>query len=507
MQGQPVEHEFVVGDAPDRVEEAKRDWIRSIVVDDADAILFRFDVLLKALDRFFNVSNHPPRRNGEVSIGDNLINEVGIADRVLRELIRLAQSVLDETDTSALMFRSYVEGQLISDHERDAVYSRSRQQETPEESFYLLQVGLCNLAQLTAGLRRADTVELPVFRALGHQYASLLWRNRYFNPLRTRTFNALYDRVENPLLSSAVHAASSEPLRRGIGFVILAFNRYLKILRWIHPDAPSREALHDTLPVLALLNSEYRSLQPYIERSLPRHLLPSGPQTEDEGEFVERLDAVAFQLSFECRKTFEQILVDFSTTQAVGKLQMMLETVQGVLVTFLQQSVVQLVQVVLPDVEGRDLYVDFVSRHAQSVRLREELWIFERIVAEVRGCLAGDATVFARRPDASSKLSAFRTLSGYVDLFEHSSLHLVRRADLEAFEQFFRRLRSVRDDEELLASRNRSLELARDFEHFRIFLETTRGLVDNRADLQAVPLDEEHAAAVASRILDEGRRG
>ncbi|RMF14066.1 MAG: hypothetical protein D6761_10050 [Candidatus Dadabacteria bacterium] len=479
----------------DGIERRKREWLASVPVEDADALLFRFETTIRALDRFFNLQNHPHRRSGHVSIGDDLRIEIQVADRFLRQLLQWAQSVLDETDTSAFVFRSYVETELVSDSERDQLLARHLQQETPLESLYLLQIGLRSLVQLSSGLLAADHVSLNPFRALGHQYTSMILQNRYFNPLKSRQFNVVYDRVEHPLLQHAVRDAPSEEMRRALSVLILTLNRYLRVLGWLRPDAALRDELYDALPYLALLRSDFRTLIPYLEVTLPRRFFPNGATNEAEAALLERVDAFAFQLSLESRKVFEQLLLDFSQTTSTPHLRSGLEATQGLLHTFLQQTVVLLINTVLPDVEGKDIFTDFISRREQSRKLREDIWIFHELLKRMIALFGDeDATATERR-------RRFDGLLAFLTYFVEASFQLVRAADHEAFANFISGLQRL--EQETFDNPARAREVGRSLEHFRIFLETTLSHINQRADLHDVPFDEAHARSLLNRFWQE----
>ncbi len=480
----------------DPVEEEKREWLRSVLSGGNDEdVLFRFETMLRAMDRFFNLENHPARRDGRIGFDHDLRNEVGVVDRRLRGILQLGQMILDETDTSAFHFQSYVETQLVGDLERDQLLERHRTQRTPLESLYLLQVGLRSLVHITEALRTADQIRLTAFRGLGHQYAALLVQNRYFNALKPASFSPLYDRVAHPLLQRAVREAPTERMRRQLSNVILALHRYLRILRWIRADAPTRDELLDALPVLALLHSEFRALVPFLEQGVPERLGPPESRHPAEQALVDRLDAFAFQLGLESRKIWRQILVDFSSTPQIGRLRSALEAVAGMLTSFLQQASVQCVQTVLPEIEGRDLYGDFVSRFEQSVRLWQDLWVFHEILRHT-GARIG-------KPDSppENRRAAYGTLVEFLNYFVHLSYQLVRFDDHEHFERFFELVRSLRD--EGFANPDRTWEISRSFEHFRIYLETTLGLVQQRTDLRDTDFDEVRARKLLKQFLRE----
>lgn len=477
----------------DPIEQEKRAWLASVPVEDADEVLFLFEISIKALDRFFNIANHPRRRSGEISIDQDLRVEIAVADRRMRGLLQLCRSVLRQTDTSAFVFRSYVETQLVSDLERDALLAYHQAQSTPLESLYLLQIGLKSLSDISSALLASDHVSLLAFRALGHQYTSLIIQNRYFNPLRNRSFSPMYDRVEHPLLQHAVRQAPSERMRRGLSMLILMLNRYLRVNSWIRPNATTKEELYDALPYLALLRSDFRTLIPYLESSFAQRLFPNGPVLPVEKELLGRVDAFAFQLSMETRKVFEQLLLDYSQITSIANLRSGLEAAHGLLNSFLQQATVSLVQTVLPDVQGKDIFEDFISRLEQSKRLREDIWIFHEILADFIKRFYDDKTPIEERRRAYAGLLKF------INHFLEVTYKLVRAADHEAFANFFASVRAL--EREGFDNPNRTREIARSFEHFRIYLETTIGHINQRSELQNVALDQAHAAGLLRKFL------
>jgi hypothetical protein len=197
----------------------------------------------------------------------------------------------------------------------------------------------------------------------------------------------------------------------------------------------------------------------------------------------------------ESRKIFEQLLMEFGQTSSPSRLRAGVEAAHGLMNTFMQQTVVNLVQLVLPDVEGRDLFPDFLSRLDQSIRLREDLWIFHEVVGHAgRKLDASDDDALARRV-------AYQGLAEYVVLFESQSFRYVRAADHEPFEGFFATVRSLKN--EPFTNPTRSREIANNFERFRIFLEATLAQVNNRIDLQNVPLDTTHARRIVEQFTRE----
>lgn len=477
-----------------RVEGEKRSWLRSLQGREYRRALFSFEMLLRAMDRFFNLDNHPRFQRDPPTPDCDLTVEAAIAEHKLLELIQLSQAVLNEADTSAFMFQSYVQTELLSDVDRDELLERYRRQSSPLESLYLLRAGLESLASVTAAIAASGRVSLPTFRGLGHQYVSILLHNRYFSPYRGRRFNPVYDRVRHPLLRRAVNCAPSRGVRRGLSLIILVLGRYLRIVGWLDPHAASRPKVQSALPYLTLLCSDFRALLPYLDEGLPRELFPRGPNSGLEEEMEAFVDAFAFQLGRESRKVFEQLLQGFPADDT-ARLQSGLESAKGLLTTFLQQSIVSAVQLLLPEVEGKDVFPDFTSRQEQSLQLRGDIWTFHELLGVASPVVASADT------SPESKRRVFLALVEFVDHFERRALPGVRLADLEDFRRFFDKVRSLR--QKAFASTSHSLEVARFLEVFRVFLQTTLTLVDKRGDLHGVPFDDEEPRRVLGQFIPQ----
>jgi hypothetical protein len=67
--------------------------------------LVQFETHLKAIERFFNLENHPAR-SSRVAFQDNLATEVALAERQFRRLVHSGRGIMDESDANLLAFRS-----------------------------------------------------------------------------------------------------------------------------------------------------------------------------------------------------------------------------------------------------------------------------------------------------------------------------------------------------------------------------------------------------------------
>ena len=454
--------------------------------------LVQFETHLKAIERFFNLENHPARSSRPVAFQDNLATEVALAERQFRRLVQLGRGIMDESDANLLAFRSYVETEWAGDAARDALLSEYSSQKTWRDSLYLLLEGLQSLATLAAGLRTANTVTLATFRALGQQFRTLMVHNRFFSPVRARPVFLFAERLTHPVLRRAVVECGSERLQRAMALVLSILTRHLRVLSWVEVGSNDRDELLDALPLLTLLRSDFVILRPFLERAFPERFFSQDNATRVEEELRARIDGFCFELQVEARKAFEVFLLDFTQTANVKRMRGSLEAAHGLLTALLEQAVVAVVGVTLPGTADKDVFPSSVMRRQQSLRLREDLWLFSEVLGHVTEFLASAAP-------AERKRLAYRGLLDFLTYFENLSMQFVRYSDHEPFEHFCREMRALR--EERFADPMRCEDIASNFDCFRVFIQTILGQVNLRADLHAKELDEVRAKRALMQFI------
>jgi len=446
--------------------------------------LVQFETHLKALERFFNLENHPARSTGPVGFQESLATEVLLAERQFRRLVQLGRGIMDESDANALAFRSYVESEWVGDAGRDALLAEYSSQKTWRDSLFLLLEGLQSLATLAAGVRSANSAGLGTFRALGQQFRSLMAHNRFFSPVRSRPVFLFAERLTHPVLRRAVVECPNEHVRRGMALVLSIYTRHLRVLSWIEVGSEQREELLDALPLLTLLRSDFMILRPFLEKAFPSRFLAHGSATGVEDDLRSRVDGFCFELQVEARKAFEVFLLDFTQTNSLKKMRGSLEAAHGLLTSLLEQAVTTLVGITLPGIADKDIFPSCLMRRQQSLRLREDLWLFGEVLGHVTEFLASDAA-------PESKKLAYKGLLDFLTYFENLSMQFVRYWDREPFEHFCREMRALRD--ERFVDPLRCEDIASNFDCFRVFIQTILGLVNLRADLHSTALDEVRA--------------
>ncbi len=476
-----------------RSADTRQEWPHSRVYRGRDDSLLQLETRLKAVDRYFNLRNHPARSDGPVGLHHDLSHELEVIDEQLHRLIRLVDRMLDGSGTESLAFRHYLEVQWLSDDRRDSILRQHRDQDRPEESLYSLLVGLRSLAQLTADARAIGQVHLPSFRAFADQYRSLIVHNRFFGPLANHPLYPTAGWTTHPAVQGSIRLASSQRLRRSLGFTILILGRYLTILNWINPLKTDRAEVIGTIPLLALLRSEFRSLRVYLERSLRGRFFPDGTRTEAEREVLSCVDSMAFQLAAEEERAFDTFLRDYHKSTNLFEMASRVEAVKQLLTVFFEGATLALLKIVSSHVVPEEIFPDMAIRLEQSARLREDLWIFAEVLGHVVLSISDPDS------DLEERRRMYRRLLDFLTYFETLSFEGIRFTEYDSFVSFFTEMRELRD--EPFDDQARNQDIVSNFECFRIFIEMVRGHVSQRAELQGTSLDTDHARNVLDQFL------
>jgi hypothetical protein len=443
-------------------------------------LVFRLETLLKAIERFFNPANHATRSDAPAR-NHSFAGELHIVERQFVRAFQYTSRILNDDEVNSLVFQHYLEAEWLSDTSRDMLLREHVAQSSPRESLLVLQDGLQSLDYLCHGLLAAERVDYLSFIALGRQYRTLIAGNRYFSPWAHERLSLLRCPVSDGLIRQAARATSSVRLRRAMVLTVGLLGRYLDILSWLNPASTSKAELLDALPYFALLKSECRVLQYFLEHGFSQRAFQGGTLCSEEEEFRSRVDSLAFELGVDLKRVCDEVLIDCVAQKSVGRLRGQIEAAHGMLKSFLQQAVASLLAFGIPDLSLESVFPDVVIRKIEASRLRQDLWMFEQVLDHVSSAVADPCV-----PPPSRRAAAQGMLS-FLDYFEMLGFELVRWNDRDAFRHFFAELRQLRY--EPFTEPARCADISANLECFRIFIETVRILVSQRILLREVPLD------------------
>ncbi len=200
-------------------------WIRSLEISGREEILFELEMLLRGIDRFFNLRNlfddvQPPQDR-------DWKEELKATRDAVHRSVHLARRLVEERQEQALLFRNFVEGSLGDDRARARLGAEMRDQRTPEESLFLLRTGLAAHQGILDHLLRLDGAPQSLFLDVGRALQHELFVSRYFCPPAALEFRAEYDRIGSVLLLEGLRLLEDEKKRRVFALGLLASFRAL----------------------------------------------------------------------------------------------------------------------------------------------------------------------------------------------------------------------------------------------------------------------------------------
>jgi hypothetical protein len=478
----------------------RKAWLERLKLDFKEETLFELEILLKAMDRFFNINNLP-LANIEQVVTENFHEELSIVHEFVDRIIKLIRKLLEASKREDYHFRQYVEVGLLSDYARTRHRLASLDQKSPEDSLVTLYSTFVNIQSLISGLVQLNEISYQLYFNLGSLISREIATNRYFNPMDTISFRPEYDRVGHKRIARIVKSIPDPEIRKNFSIVVLAFFRLLHYTDFINPDNHHLERLRDSLLFFALINSESKHLTDFMEKNLPEDLADN--DNPDSERLISLCDSLAFQLSMELKKINQTELVGASKQPKVDSLRCSVENSKGILSNFFQQSIVQLMQLMSPELKGEDIFVSFISRRWQSLRLREDVWVFRNLMdkfEEITETSINGASL-------QTYVKYLKLQKSYIAYLKREIVPLLRYSDLIEFNTYFSYIDALTDDDLHLMDKLDSFKMESKF--FKIFVETTVSHINNRAEIQETPLDEKACENRLKNFIGEemGRPG
>ncbi len=435
-------------------------WLAAAKKKNRDAFS-ELDVLLRALDRFFNIENLPVLKE-DVS-GKNFFDEMNAVKDTILRVVGILDMLIPETKKNVYWFQKFAQSKFLTDKKRDALREELYKQDVPEKSLFLLYDSFVNLKGIITDIMKTDHIPYLTFANIGQILARELRENVHFNPFRY-DLNPQFDVIENREISRVVKEIAAQDMKKQVSVMLLHLFKFLRYLRYA--DASTRfGSLNSSLLIILLLRSEFALFTGYLE-TVPRKLEDQGLKT--------LVKAISYQFSMESKRVFLQELKDVFRNKSPQYLKGRIENGHGILKNLSEQSIAQIVHYFSPEVKESDIFETFVTRVEQSLRLREDIMILHRFLF-----LFEQAT-------SEKKARIFDAMRNFMLYFQSFTFKLLRYDDYEEFVSFFSKMLAFNKNE----IRGRGLDKLSDkTKQFRIFIETCLRQISNRAELTGVPVD------------------
>ena len=443
---------------------------------DNPALFSELDILLRALDRYFNLQNLP--NSTEDITGRNFYEELVTARDAILRVLGILETVIPENRKNAYWFQKFAETKYLSARKVDAFREDLYRQDTPEKGLYLLYDSFINMKGLITDISRSGHISYMGFLNVGNLVSKEIRENDFFNPFR-KNMNPEFDVITNPAISNIVRSLKDKDEKKHISVIYLYLFRFIRIMSFIELTTQRSVSLSSSLMLLVLLRSEIITFQGYIDKASRR----LGNQ-----ELQMLLKAIGYQFSMETRRVYQLELKDIQRKRASVHFRGKIENSHGILKNLTEQSVVQLAQYYNPSLRGEEVFASFMTRVEQSLRLREDSHVLHSF-----------ASLFCTKTvNPKERLKSFESLRNYMLYFESFTFRLLRHDDYEEFSVFFHDLNAIK--KEILTGQGFPKVLDK-VKHFRIFLETTLRHIGNRSELADKPLDTARIESLINQYL------
>jgi len=435
-------------------------------------IFSELNVLLRALDRFFNIENLPLSR--EDMTGRSFFEEISAARDTILRIIGLMDMIIPESKKNAYWFQKFAHSKFLTDKKRDVLREELYKQDRPEKSFFLLYDSVVNLKGVITDILRTDHISYLTYANIGEIVGRELRENLHFNPFQ-KDLDPEFDIIENREISRVVKGIREQKMRKYVSVILLHMFRFLRYLRYA--DTSTRfGSLYPSLLIILLLRSEGSMFVAYLDTV----------SRKSEDEEMRMMRAISYQFTIEAKRVFLQELREIFKNRAPQYLKGKIENSHGILKNLTEQSVVQVVSFFDPDIRGSDIFDTFLTKREQSIRLREDILVLERFLALVQ------------EGTPEKRLQVFDALRNFMLYFQSFTFKLLRYDDYEEFVSFFQKVFALNREE----LKGKGFEKLKDkMKQFRVFIGTCLRQVSDRAELADVAVDMTRVEGSISQYL------
>jgi hypothetical protein len=447
----------------DWVIEAKREKL---------SLFAELDLLLKALEKFFIVENLP-QSNTQFST-KNFIPELTAAKDVIIKVLSILESIIPENKKSAFWFKKFAENRLLSNRESEIYRASLHKQDTNEKSLFLLYESFTNLKSIVSDLMTTRSMQYISYRNIGQLISAEIRENVFFNPFR-RGVDLEMDIIENAKISSIVKNIKDDKVKKPISILFLHLFRLMRCLRHIDRSTTQPLAnLHVSVVILSLLRSEFAQFRSFADS------LAEGVGDESLSML---LKALSYQFRMETRRVYSQELKDILQKKSSKQLRGKIENSHGILNNLIEQAILQLAQYWEPELKGDEVFMIFITKTEQSLKLREDLYVLSSLIINI-----------VESANPKEKRAQILILMNYMDYFESFTFKLLRHDDYEGFLSILTDIRTAYNKKNVKAFLER-------IHNLNILLGATISQVENRHELKDKPLDVEKAKGVMRQYV------
>jgi hypothetical protein len=416
-----------------------------------DSSLLELHIWQLALRSFFNLRNHSltDAERAEITSRD-FSPELRIVGQVLKRSLLLSLSCTPEKSPASFelddanAFGALSPG-VSSDNLEQAVAS-------PLAPLINTLSELCDVCDSAL----ASKVDFQVWGCLERIVRDALAPSQFIRQLERRVRAGTLER-QHAELHELTERIVPDDLAADMSAIFSQLVQLLEQLRVIETLLRHDAPLKLSLPIFTLVHEETRALVEFIEKRAIR-------TEEIDGKVFDALDCTSYAVAVGLSRVFGRELVGLASLRQSPAIYTKVENAHGLLRDSFQQTLVALIQVFDPTLDGSLFFQFFNARLEQSLQLRHDLWTLLQLVLQAER----DRD---RRPLAP--------LLERLDAFREGSMRFLMYRDWESFERFVM---------EVLAARG-AVELTPVLHRFGTYLEALFGQINMRTVLADHPFD------------------
>jgi hypothetical protein len=416
-----------------------------------DSSLLELHIWQLALRSFFNLRNHSlsDAERAEI-ISRDFSPELRIVGQALKRSLLLSLNCTPEKSPASF--------ELDEAHAIDAMSLSVSADSTTQAVGSPLAPLINTLSELcdVCDSARASKVDFQVWACVERMVRDELGQSQFMKQLERRVRAGTLER-QHPELHQLIARITPDDLAADMSAI---FSQLAQLLEQLHvietllrQDAPLKLAL----PIFTLVHEETRTLVEFIEKRAIR-------TEEIDGKVFDALDCTSYAVAVGLSRVFMRELIGLASLRQSPAIYTKVENAHGLLRDSFQQTLVALIQVFDPTLDGSLFFQFFNARLEQSLLLRSDLWTLLQLVLQAER----DRD---RRPIAP--------LLKRLDAFREGSMRFLMYRDWESFERFVM---------EVLAARG-AVELTPVLHRFGTYLEALFGQINMRTVLADHPFD------------------
>ncbi|MCK4910893.1 MAG: hypothetical protein KAR83_04600, partial [Thermodesulfovibrionales bacterium] len=335
------------------------------------SLFSEMDVILKSLDRFFLPDNQPASAQDMNS--KNLLAELKVVRNGIYRLLSIIEVIMPESNRNAYWFQKFAESKLLDNVKRDRMRAGLYKQDTPEKSLYVLYNSFLNLKSMINDIIRTQDIHFMSFKNTGEFISKELRENAYFNPF-SMDINPAYDYIENKQISEVIRNISNNQFKKVMSILVLHLFRMLRYMKTMDHRSLNETSMSCSLMIFTLLKSEIEMFRAYIVQSV---------KNLEESDLTMLIETLSYQFGMESKRVFRQELKDIYVRDNKVKVRGKIESSRGILKNLTEQTIIQMVKYWNPELRGEDIFDVFITKTAQSIKLREDVYVLGKLVAAV----------------------------------------------------------------------------------------------------------------------------